>query len=134
MKNTQTQISEMCFAEGAGQHLYMFTNSRKSFNQLINGFCAEKKVWVLSCGNYCKPKTDPRRASGFRGRLQRIQTHLRLSPGDPGFPGPAGVIFLPFPVLLCSTQLKFNDPLTSFSTRLHSPSSLEVTSPSLPYT
>lgn len=31
---------------------------------------------------------------------------------DPGFPGP-GVILLSVSVLLCSTQIKFSDPLTS---------------------
>lgn len=61
-------------------------------------------------------------------QLQRASpedsTHSRLSHDSPGFPGPARVILLPVPVLLCSTQIKFNDPLTSLYLSLPVPSPL----------
>lgn len=65
--------------------------------------------------------------------------HSPLSHDIPGFPGPAGVILLSVPVLLCSTRIKFNDPLTSLYLSLtlsvpppailFPPSSPEVTGP-----
>lgn len=64
-------------------------------------------------------------------QVQRISledsTHSRLSHNIPGLPGPEGVILLSVLVLLCSTQIKFNDPLTSLYLSLCSlppPSSL----------
>lgn len=81
-------------------------------------FYRRKKDWILSLKwveiTYL---VFHNRQSQDQLQVQRISLedsiHSWLSHNIPGFPGPAGVILLSVPVLLCSTQIKFNDPLTS---------------------
>ncbi len=92
----------------------------------------EEKGWILSLK--CVEITYlvfNNRQTQEQIQVQRISledsTHSRLSHNIPGLPGPEGVILLSVLVLLCSTQIKFNDPLTSLYLSLWSlppPSSL----------
>lgn len=85
---------------------------------LTNPVLQEGKGWNVSF--ICVETTYlmvQNRHSQEQPQVQRTSpedsVHSPLSHDIPGFPGPAGVILLSVPVLLCSTQIKFNDPLTS---------------------